>query len=50
MCVGAASGDVAIVNPNERPEAVGEGAWHIVSRSGEYELRFRFLELLSGNQ
>ncbi len=48
MCVGAASGDVVIADPEEKPDAIGEGAWRIVSRSGEYELRFRFLELLAG--
>lgn len=48
MCVGAASGDVAVVAPDEKPNALGEGAWRIVSRTGEYEMRFRFLELLSG--
>lgn len=48
MCVGAASGDVVIPDPEEKPDAIGEGAWRIVSRSGEYELRFRFLELLAG--
>lgn len=48
MCVGAASGDVVIADPEEKPDTIGEGAWRIVSRSGEYELRFRFLELLAG--
>lgn len=50
MCVGAASGDVVVPAPEEKPNGIGEGAWHIVSRSGEYELRFRFLELLSGKK
>ena len=48
MCVGAASGDVALTAPTQRPDAIGEGAWRLVSRTGEYELRFRFLELLAG--
>ena len=48
MCVGAASGEVAIIDPEEKPGAISDSAWRIVSRSGEYELRFRFLELLSG--
>lgn len=50
MCVGAASGDVIVPTPEEKPSGIGEGAWRIVSRSGEYELRFRFLELLSGKK
>lgn len=47
MCVGAASGEVVIPAPDDKPESLSDGAWRIVSRSGEYEIRFRLLELLS---
>ncbi len=47
LCVGAATEEVPITPPTDAPVGVGEGAWHLVSRSGEYEIRFRFLEMLS---
>ena len=47
LCVGAATEEVPITPPADAPAGVEEGAWHLVSRSGEYESRFRFLEMLS---
>ncbi len=47
MCVGAATADTPIGTPSEAPDGVSDGAWHLVSRSGEYEIRFRVLEMIA---
>ncbi len=47
MCVGAATADIPLGRPDAAPDGVSDGAWQIVSRSGEYEIRFRVLEKLA---
>ncbi len=44
LCVGAATEDVAVVSPQEPPAGLSRDTWHLVSQSGEYQIRFRLLE------
>lgn len=43
LCLGAATEETPIT-PDSPPEGLSQGAWQIVSRSGEYALRFALLE------
>ena len=48
LCVGAASEEVAITQPDEPPAGLNGAAWSLVSANGEYRIRFRVLEWLMG--
>lgn len=48
LCVGSASEEVAVGVPSSPPAGLGAESWHLVSESGEYEIRFRVLEWLMG--
>jgi stage II sporulation protein R len=49
LCVGAATEEVAVSPPENTVDTMGKSAWHLVSQSGEYQIRFRVLEWLMGH-
>ena len=49
LCVGAATEEAILPEVEERPPSgLTESQWRLVSQSGEYEIRFRLLEMLFG--
>ncbi len=49
LCVGAATEETVIVEAEPEPPAgLTDSQWRLVSQSGEYEIRFRILEMLFG--
>ncbi|MBQ8859273.1 MAG: stage II sporulation protein R, partial [Clostridia bacterium] len=49
LCVGAATEETVLPEVEETPpDGLTESQWRLVSQSGEYEIRFRILEMLFG--
>lgn len=49
LCVGAATEETVLPEVEETPPAgLTDSQWRLVSQSGEYEIRFRILEMLFG--